>query len=68
MLWKSGNYLSLPRKGRKKDKKGGGVGSVADPGCLSRISDPGSDFLDPGSELFPSRIRIVSIPDLYKRI
>ncbi len=37
--------------------------SVADPGCLSRIPDPGSDFFpsripDPGSQ-----IRTVSIPD-----
>ncbi len=35
--------------------------SVADPGCLSRIPD--TTFFHPGSELFPSRIRIVSIPD-----
>jgi hypothetical protein len=32
------------------------VHSVADPGCLSRIPDP--TFFHPGSELFPSRIRI----------
>jgi hypothetical protein len=32
--------------------------SVADPGRLSRIPDPGSEFFYPGSELFPSRIRI----------
>jgi hypothetical protein len=37
------------------------VTSVADPGCLSRIPDPGSDFFpswipDPGFELSPSRI------------
>jgi hypothetical protein len=29
---------------------------VADPGCLSQIPDP--TFFQPGSELFPSRIRI----------
>ncbi len=33
-----------------------GSGSVADPGCLSRIPDP--TFFQPGS-----RIRAVSIPD-----
>jgi hypothetical protein len=35
--------------------------SVADPGCLSRIrlfSIPDPTFFHPGSELFPSRIRI----------
>jgi hypothetical protein len=30
--------------------------SVADPGCLSRIPDP--TFFHPGSEFFPSRIRV----------
>jgi hypothetical protein len=33
-----------------------GSTSVADPGCLSRILDP--NFFHPGSEFFPSRIRI----------
>jgi hypothetical protein len=32
------------------------VVSVADPGCLSRIPYP--NVLHPGSEIFPSRIRI----------
>ncbi len=36
---------------------------VADPGCLSQIPDPGSDFFHPGSELSPSRI-----PDPHQRI
>jgi hypothetical protein len=31
-------------------------GSVADPGCLSRIPDP--TFFHPGSELSPSRIPV----------
>jgi hypothetical protein len=35
--------------------------SVADPGCLSRIPDP--NFYHPGSEFFPSRIRIFFITD-----
>jgi hypothetical protein len=37
------------------------VSNVADPGCLSRIRIPDPD---PGSNFFPSRIRIVSILDL----
>jgi hypothetical protein len=37
--------------------------SVADPGYLSQIPDPGSDFIHPGSELSPSRI-----PDPHQRI
>ncbi len=61
MLWKSGNELSLPRKGRKKDKKGGGRqcwGSgmfIPDSGSRilifthpgSRSPDLGSRILDP---------------------
>jgi hypothetical protein len=34
--------------------------SVADPGCLSRIPDP--NCLHPGSDLFPTRIRMLTLP------
>ncbi len=42
-------------------KFGNEISSFADPGCLSRILDPGSEFfpspiLDPGSKFFPSWI------------
>jgi hypothetical protein len=42
-------------------KFGDKIYSVADPGCLSRIPDPGSNFFpsripDPGSKFFPSQI------------
>jgi hypothetical protein len=43
------------------------VTSVADPECSSgfRISDPTFSIPDPGSEFFPSQIRI---PDPHQRI
>jgi hypothetical protein len=42
-------------------KFGDNISSFADPGCLSRILDPGSEFFpsripDPGSKFFPSWI------------
>jgi hypothetical protein len=42
-------------------KFGDEISSFADPGCLSQILDPGSEFFlaqipDPGSQLFPSGI------------
>jgi hypothetical protein len=59
-------YLSFNSRltevgGRKRNAAFRYRGSVADPGCLSRISDPGSrirlfSIPDPGSELSPSRI------------
>ncbi len=54
-------------------KFGGEISSFADPGCLSQILDPGSDFFpsqirNSGSKFFPSRIRIFSIPGPGSRI
>jgi hypothetical protein len=41
------------------------MSSVADPGCLSRILDPGSRIPDPGSRISDPGFRI---PDLGSRI
>ncbi len=40
--------------------------SAADPGCLSRISNP--NFFRPGSEFFPARIRFFFHPGSLIRI
>jgi hypothetical protein len=49
-------------------KFGDEISSFADPGCLSQIPDPESEFFpsqipDSGSKFFPSWIQIFSIPD-----
>jgi hypothetical protein len=41
------------------------ITSVAEPGCLFWSPDP--NFFHPGSEFFPFRIRIFSIPDPHQK-